>query len=206
MDAAARDLELLASWQGGDLRAGQALFARHFSDVYRFFEHKVGPDADDLTQKTFMSCVGARDRFRGQSTFRTYLFAIARNELYTYLRRRPKAEHVDFEVTSIAEVVTSVGSRMAKAREVEQLRAALEQLPAEQQLLLELHYWHDLDAAGLAEVFESNAGAIRVRLLRARKALREQMDAAAPGFLSRHGADPLSRSLSDADLDSAGGE
>jgi RNA polymerase sigma-70 factor (ECF subfamily) len=169
------DLELLERWRAGDSRAGQDLFARHFADIYRFFEFKVGAEADELSQRTFMACITARDRFRGGSTFRTYLFAIARNQLYTFLRRLPRAEHVDFEQTSIADLVPSLGSQLGRARDIERLRLALVGLPAEQQLLLELHYWHELDAEALGEVFEATPGAIRVRLLRARKALRERM-------------------------------
>lgn len=170
------DLTLLERWRRGDSRAGQELFARHFADIYRFFEHKVGADADDLAQRTFMACIDARDRFRGGSTFRTYLFAIARNQLYSYFRRMPRAEHIDFELTSIADLMPSLGSQLGRARAVERLRLALVQLPAEQQLLLELHYWHELDADALSEVFETTGGAIRVRLLRARRALRERME------------------------------
>lgn len=170
------DLTLLESWRAGDGRAGQDLFNRHFADIYRFFEYKVGADADDLAQRTFMACVDARDRFRGGSSFRTYLFAIARNQLYSFLRRLPRAEHVDFEHTSIADLVPSLTSQLGRARDIERLRLALATLPAEQQLLLELHYWHELDAEALGEVFEAAPGTIRVRLLRARRALRQRME------------------------------
>jgi RNA polymerase sigma-70 factor (ECF subfamily) len=169
------DLGLLERWRAGESQAGQDLFTRHFADIHRFFEHKVGPDADDLAQQTFTACVAGRDRFRGGSTFRTYLFAIARKQLYTYLRRLPKGEHVDFEETSIADLVPSLNSQLGRARDIEQLRVALSCLAAEQQLLLELHYWHELDAEALGEVFDATPGAIRVRLLRARNALRERM-------------------------------
>lgn len=166
---------MLQRWRDGDTQAGQDLFARHFADVYRFFQHKVDGEADELTQRTFTAAVAGRDAFRGLSTFRTYLFAIARNQLYSYLRQKPRGEHVDFDVTSIAELVTSLSSRLGRLREIERLRQALATLPAEQQLLLELHYWHDLDAAALAEVFETTGGNIRVRLVRGRSALRAAM-------------------------------
>jgi RNA polymerase sigma factor (sigma-70 family) len=198
MDA---DLVLLEQWRAGDRSAGQDLFTRHFNDIYRFFQHKVGGDADDLAQRTFLACVASRDEFRSQSSFRTYLFAIARNELYGYLRRLPRREEVDFEVTSIGEIVTSPSERMARAEQIEQLRAALRQLPAEQQLLLELHYWHDLDAAALGEVFGAAPGTVRVRLLRARRALRDSMAAAQGGSLVA-ASDPLTRALSEPDIDS----
>ena len=202
MDAVDEDLGLLERWRTGDTRAGHDLFERHFADIYRFFEHKVGPEADELAQRTFTACISAKDRFRGQSSFRSYLFAIARNQLYTYLRQLPRGEHIDFETTSIAELVTSIAGRLGRAQQIEQLRQALGALPAEQQLLLELHYWHELDAEALGEVFEANPGAIRVRLVRARRALRqrlEQLDLAALGAAGDSLAAALSRAEDDSE-------
>jgi RNA polymerase sigma factor (sigma-70 family) len=169
------DLALLEAWRAGNRRAGEDLFARHFADIYRFFEHKTADDADELAQQTFMACVAGRDSFRAQSTFRTYLFAIARNQLYSHLRRAPQRAQIDFAITSLAEIVTSLATRLGRAQQIEQLRVALSELPADDQLLLELHYWHDLDAAALGEVFEAAPGTIRVRLLRARRALLARM-------------------------------
>jgi RNA polymerase sigma-70 factor (ECF subfamily) len=85
------------------------------------------------------------------------------------------------EQTSIAEIVTSLSGRLDRASDVERLRIALSELPSQQQLLLELHYWHELGTEALAEVFETTSGAIRVRLSRARIALRERMGQIATG-------------------------
>lgn len=191
------DLVVLQRWREGDRRAGEDLCGRHFDSIYQFFQHKLPGEADDLTQQTFLACVRARDQFRGQSSFRTYLYTIARNELYMRLRRQPKAQHVDLEVSSLDELVSSPSKQLGKRQELAQIRAALQQLPVEQQVLLELHYWHDLDAADLAAMYETNAAVIRVRLMRARKALRERLgpvdDVAAA-------IDRLSRSLQEPDL------
>jgi RNA polymerase sigma factor (sigma-70 family) len=169
------DLTVLQRWRDGDARAGEDLCSRYFDEIYRFFEHKVPGEADDLTQQTFLACVKARDQFRGQSAFRTYLYAIARNELYTRLRKLSRFEHVDLETSSLHEIVSSPSKQLGKQQELAQIRAALRQLPVEQQVLLELHYWHDLDAAALAAMLDASPGAIRVRLLRARQALRERL-------------------------------
>src|SRR5262249_44829166 len=141
----------------------------------RFFEYKLANEAEDLTQETFLACLKARRPFLGHSTFRTYLFSIARNELYTRLRRTPRLEQVDLEVSSLDELVSSPSSQLRKHEQLAQIRAALRQLPVEQQVLLELHYWHELDASALAELFETNSGTLRVRLLRARRALRDRL-------------------------------
>jgi RNA polymerase sigma factor (sigma-70 family) len=192
------DLNVLQRWRDGDQRAGQELLGRHFAEIYRFFEHKLPGEADDLTQQTFLACVKARDQFRGQSTFRTYLFAIARNELYMRLRQLPKFEQVDLEVSSLDEMVSSPSKQFGKNQQLARIRAALHQLPVQQQVLLEFHYWYDLDAAALAEVFETNPRTIRVRLLRARRALRARLGGSAGVGASD---DPLSSSLHQPDLD-----
>jgi DNA-directed RNA polymerase specialized sigma24 family protein len=81
-----------------------------------------------------------------------------------------------FADISLAEVVTSLATRLGRAQQIEQLRVALSELPADDQLQLELDYWHELDSAALGEVFEASAGTIRVRLLRARRALQARMN------------------------------
>ena len=181
------DLGLLEQWRAGDQAAGQALFARHFPSVLRFFEHKCQAAADELVQKTFLACVKSRDRFEGRSTFRTYLFTVARHELYRHLRGlRRDDERLDFGVTSIGEIVTTPATRLGREQDVERLRAALRTLPAEQQLLLEMCYWHELEPAALAEIFECPPATIRTRLFRARAALRDRM-----GAMPATSTDPL---------------
>lgn len=171
------DLELLERWAAGDKAASDQLFGRYFEALYRFFEHKIDGEVDDLVQETLLGCVRGRERFRGQSSFRTYLFAIARNTLYDHWKARaPAGRDEDVENLSIASLSTSAGSRMARRQEEAQLMDALRQLPMEQQLLLELHYWEGLDAEQLAEVFGTESATSRSRLFRARAALREHLN------------------------------
>jgi RNA polymerase sigma factor (sigma-70 family) len=185
------DFALLERWRNGDQQSGEALCARYFEAIYRFFDNKMASEADDLTQQTFLACVKSRDRFRGASSFRTYLYSIARNELYMRLRKIPRLEPVDLEALSLADLGTSPSQQIDKQKEIAQLHAALRQLPVEQQVLLELRYWHDLDIPELTEIFETTTGALRVRLTRARNALRDVLGAALDGDAS----DPLSISL-----------
>lgn len=171
------DVVLLDRWRNGDESAGQTLFARHFDSIYNFFETKCESDADELTQATFLACLRAKDQFRRESSFRTYLFTIARNELYRVLRTRQRRDaKLDFELSSIAELVSTPGTRMARNQEHRRLIEALQHLPVEQQTLLELHYWEDMDISELAQIFDAPTATIRTRLHRARKALRDRME------------------------------
>ena len=89
------DKALLEAWRTGDAEAGQSLFERHFDSVYGFFETKCAPDADELVQATFLAILRAKDQFRGDSSFRTYLFTIARHELYRVLRTRNNSSRIN---------------------------------------------------------------------------------------------------------------
>jgi RNA polymerase sigma factor (sigma-70 family) len=175
------DVALLETWRQGDEAAGQRLFERHFQDIYRFFRNKCGNAVDDLVQRTFLACVQSRERFRGDSSFRTYLFGIARHELYGYLRSHAHdADRIDFGITSLGEIVTTPASRLARDQAAERLRRALTQLGIDEQLLLELSYWHDLDSTDLGQIFEVPPATIRTRLRRARLALRDKLDHDSP--------------------------
>ncbi|MBL8620652.1 MAG: sigma-70 family RNA polymerase sigma factor [Myxococcales bacterium] len=170
------DVDLLNAWRAGDAANGRLLFQKYFQALYRFFANKCD-DPDEMVQQTFLAIVKAKDQFAGRSSFRTYLYTVARHELYRHLRGLQRARNFDPALSSIADLATSAGGKLARNQQHKLLCAVLRTLPVEQQTLLELHYWDGLDATALAEVFESNAAAIRNRLHRAREKLREAMAA-----------------------------
>jgi RNA polymerase sigma-70 factor (ECF subfamily) len=174
------DCELVERWRAGDRSAGQALFVRYFDCVYRFFKTKCDGELDELVQRTFLACVQSRDQFRGDSSFRTYVYTIARHELYRHYRQRQRhGWRFEEMVTSVAELVTTPRSRIARDEAHRQLLDAFCQLPINTQTLLELHYWEDVDIAALAAIFEAPAATIRTWLHRGRRALRDVLEAGA---------------------------
>lgn len=174
------DFELLDRWREGEAAAGEQLLERHFDALCGFFESKCDRDADDLVQRTLLACVKNKDKFRKDSSFRTFLFAVARHELLHHLRSRHReGQRFDFTSISVAEIVTTPGTRLANNAERLRVVAALRQLPVDQQTLIELFYWQELDIQAISDVFEIDPGAARVRLHRARKKLRELL--ALPG-------------------------
>jgi RNA polymerase sigma factor (sigma-70 family) len=188
------DFELLDAWNGGDQQAGEALFERHFEALYVFFHSKTPEAADDLIQATFLACVQARHTFRRDAAFRTFLFAIARNQLFGHLRKTTRrGPEVEIEAQSLADLGTSP-SRCAGRREEERLlAAALRLLPLDLQLLVELYYWEHLTAGQLAVVFDVPEGTVRTRLKRARELLGVHIERAAAADLVHSTLDGLER-------------
>ncbi len=170
------DRDRLDAWRSGDEAAGQALFKRHFSGLYRFFRNKVGDDCDDLIQRTFFAALKGIDGFRGHSTFRTFLFVIARHELYRYLRERLRdRERFDPEHTTLEGLVPSPSSGAARAELELLVLTALRRVPVDMQVALELHYWEDLTTRELAETLEVPEGTIKSRIQRGRVALDKEI-------------------------------
>lgn len=167
------DRALFERWRGGDIAAGERLFERHVDSLYRFFETKCPDEADELVQSAFLACLRGREAVRHAASFRTCVFAIARNRLNDLLRDRHRGRVIDVAVSSIEDLHATQGAR---CREHPQLVAALRRLPVEQQTLLELHYLEELAIDELAEVFAAPAGTIRSRLYRARQQLREVLE------------------------------
>lgn len=166
------DEELLAAWSRGDETAGRALFERYYKLLARFFANKVGPEAPELIQQTFLRCVESRESFAGRSSFRSFLLGIARNVFFKHLRRRYQwGDRVDAEVTSLEQLAPSNTSVLARKREEQLLLAGLRRLPVEEQVLLEWYFWDDLTAPEIAEVLEIPVGTVRSRISRARDSL-----------------------------------
>ncbi|MEM7160226.1 MAG: sigma-70 family RNA polymerase sigma factor [Myxococcota bacterium] len=172
----ADDFETLDRWRAGDRKAGNELLQRHFDSLYRFFRNKVDSGVDDLIQRSFLACIESKDKFRKQASFRTYLFTVARHELYRHFRRNRRASETDdIGEMSVLDLGTSPSNVAAKRQEQKLLLRALRGIPLDLQLAVELFYWEGLSTAEIAEILEVPQGTAKSRLRRAREALEVQM-------------------------------
>lgn len=172
---ATTDDALLRAWRDGNKDAAARLIERHFDELYRFFVSKVGDEAEDLVQQTFLGCLERcheRDAIR---TFRAFLFGVARHRLIDHFRRRGSA-HLDAAITSLADAGTSPSQRVARNREERLVLEALRRIPLDSQLVLELFYWQSFTGRELAGVLGIPEGTARGRLRSARKQLTEQVE------------------------------
>lgn len=168
------DLELLEAWRAGDGTAGNALFKRHLRRLYSFFSTKTDGPVEDLIQETFLGCVKGRDRFEGKSSFRTYLFAIARNVLYQHYGSRDRSP--DFTTASAVDLGASPSSALAERGDRALLLGALRTIPLEFQVTLELAYWEALKGHEIAEVLGISPHTVRSRMTRGRAMVRERLE------------------------------
>lgn len=164
--SAPSDSDLLTAWTQGDATAFEELARRHYVSIRRFFDLRLPAAADDLTQQTFLGALEAAARFRGDASFRTFLFAIAHKQLLRRLRDRPTLERF-----GVDEAPTSLSMVAVRQQEHQFLLMALAQLPLELQLVIELYYWENLKTAEIGEVLTLNPSTVAGRLARARELL-----------------------------------
>ena len=170
------DGELLRAWGAGDRAAGEELLARHFEAVVRFFQNKIDRDHDDLIQETFLGCLESRASFRGDGSFRAFLFGVAHNVLGKHLRRRYREPAgLDFAHVSLAEFGDSPSLVIAADRQQQMMLQALRRIPLDHQVALELHYWEAMTAAEIGETLHVPVGTAKTRLRRAKQLLAAEL-------------------------------
>lgn len=172
------DLELLERWRGGDARAADALTRRHLESMRQFFRSKVRPDdVDDLVQQVWLALGETQERAAAaiRGSFRGYLFGIARHVLFGHIRTKHRAAAVDPIASSLAALDPSLSQAVGQQLEARRMMLALQQLPVDTQVLLEMRYFHALSTAELAATYSVPAGTIKSRLSQARKLLDAAM-------------------------------
>lgn len=170
------DEELLDAWRAGDKAAGERLFDRYFRALRRFFANKAPEGIDDLMQSVFLGLLEAPDRYRGDGSFRSYVFGVAYNVLRNHYRARDRAAaRLDFGVTSIYDLAAGPSVILVEREQASLLLQALRRIPVDHQVLLELYFWEPLSAPEIASVLDIPVGTVRTRIRRAKTLLETEL-------------------------------
>lgn len=172
------DLQLLRSWEAGDRRAGEKLYDRYFDIVYRFFRSKVPEHTQDLTQATMEALLQSSARFAATGSFRSFVLGIAYNVFRQHLRHRVRDRgRLTAQESSCEDLGLGPFEMVSGSQEQKLLVKALRRIPIEHQIVIELHYWEEMNSREIGAVLGVPASTVRDRRQRARMLLRRQLDA-----------------------------
>lgn len=159
--------------RGGRTVALATLFERHHTRVYGYCLRMTGnrAAAEDLVQDVFMKMLKYKATFKDDSELVPWMFGIARNACLGHLRRRaldraPAAAHAE-------QAAEPAGEELHDDRQSELVRRALLRLPAERREVLVLSRYEYKSYDEIARVLDCSVGAVKVRVHRAMKQLRE---------------------------------
>ncbi len=164
-----------------DPRAFAPLYDRYAVAIYRFCYRKVGdPDvANDLTAQIFVKAIERLDRYgpRAGATFRSWLFAIARNTVTDRWRRHRPTQPLDPVAHTLIDRDPGPEQQAIDADNLAHLSATLDALPDKQRAIVELRL-AGLTTAEIMAALNMSEPAVKFAQHRAYRHLRELM---APG-------------------------
>jgi RNA polymerase sigma-70 factor, ECF subfamily len=178
-----RDLALAARVRRGDQSAFAELYRLYHRRVLAFACKRLGDscEAEDVAQDVFLGLFRSIDRYEGRSSLLTWIFGIAHHEVCNRFRRR-SVEAVAFgdeahEVAAAAPAAAPAADEVIDASRV--LRRCAETLersvsPAQCKIFA-LRYGEARSVEAIAHETGRSAGAVRIGLLRSRRALDTQV-------------------------------
>jgi RNA polymerase sigma-70 factor (ECF subfamily) len=169
-----RDGELIAQWKAGDQRAATELVQRHAQALARFAVSAGARDGiDDLVQDTFVRAFGSLDGFRGDSSFRTWLFSIERRLLMDRRRaERRRPQGLDISESDVATEFDALDDMVADEA-MARVRDAINRLTPTQREVFVLRVMEGLSYREVAKVVSTTEGAARVHYHNAMRAIKE---------------------------------
>ena len=165
-----------------------ALYRRYIAPVYSYAYYELGDHhaAEDATEKTFLSALTSLSRFEdrarpadgeGASTFKVWLFQIARNVVANERRasRRRRTEPLD--AAAIVSDPLDVERDAARRDEAASAWGAVGRLPEDRRRAIVLRFVDELSTAEIAGVLGRSEGAVRVLIHRALRSVARDLEA-----------------------------
>jgi RNA polymerase sigma-70 factor, ECF subfamily len=179
-----QDLELMLRVRRGDTESFDALLARYRSPLVNFFLRMVRDHAlaEDLAQEAFLRVYQARERWKPDAKFSTWLYRIATNLALNAIRDRKgtvaRDEGAEGEdpMERVADPKPGVVEQMMESDRVQMIREAVDGLPENQRAAVILHKYQEVDYRQIAEVLGVSESAVKSLLFRAYETLRARLE------------------------------
>ncbi len=187
-------------WIATDPEIFEAFYREHVEVIQGFLARRVGDreHAADLTAEVFLAAIGASHRYRSaRGAPKTWLYGIARTVVVICRRRIAREVARDERLRASAlldeDDALRMDARLNAAAQSRRLYAATDRLPDAEQAVLELVALDELSVVEAAAAARVRPLIARLRLLRARRKLRAELEAAATPQTPKRGSTIVNR-------------
>ena len=167
------ELDLIFQAQAGDTAALGELYERYIGQIYRWHFRQTNQNresAEDLTQDTFLAAARSLPKFRHQSSFKNWLYAIAKRQLSKWIRAKySSADILHLETTIITPAAISPAGQALKSSQLEQVFNLLSRRESD---VLRCRYLQNLSVQETANELELSTTNVKVISHRALKKLK----------------------------------
>jgi RNA polymerase sigma-70 factor, ECF subfamily len=154
-----------------------ALYRKYLAQVYNFAVYELGDhhEAEDATERTFLSALAGLTRFEERarpedgpeaSTFRIWLFQIARNVVAERRRGRRRRPEAPLEIVSEAPDPTDLEETVMRRELATAAWGAVDRLTGDRRRAVVLRFVHEMTTAEIASILGRSEGAVRVLIHR----------------------------------------
>jgi len=153
----------------------EEIYNNYFKDVY-YFAYSLSKDinvAEDITSETFIKAIKSIDRFEGKCDIKVWLFQIAKNTYYTYLRKHKNL--LDLDSVPEKEDDFDVEKSVILSEESTKIQEILRHLPDSYREVFTLRFFGELSFKQIGTLFGKTENWACVTYHRARNKIREEM-------------------------------
>ena len=182
MTAERTDEALMLAYAHGDVIAFEQLYKRHRGTLYRFLLRglKNRADADELFQETWSRAIGARERYRADAKFTTWLLQIAHNLVIDRFRRsRPMASAAETDAV-FRELDAPEDEQpervLSEFEQRRKLQLALEDMPEDQRVAFLLRVENGMGLDEIGDITGVGRETVKSRLRYALARIRARFD------------------------------
>lgn len=159
-----KDSEYIETLQRDPEKGFRMLMAQFREPIYWHIRRLVihHDDAMDATQETFINVFRSVGKFRGDCTFRAWIYRIATNKAINLLRKR-RSEFLSIDDEECSEVRRITAEEYVDFTDLEavKLQNAILSLPPKQQMAFNMRYYDEMDYGEIAEVVGSSASSVK---------------------------------------------
>lgn len=136
-------------------------------------DHQI---AEDILQDVFLKVFVHREQFRGQSSYKTYLYRITINRCYDYLRSAAyKKNRLLTTLNNIMKSTNNTEESVMRNSENYQIGEEILSLPLKDREVIILYYYKELSLDEIANLMECSINTVKTRLFRARLKLKNKL-------------------------------
>lgn len=180
MVPADEDIKLMMAFKEGILTAFESLLEKHkkpvLNYVYRFINDKT--EAEDITQEVFLRVYKARETYKPEAKFSTWLYRIATNLCIDY-KRKLKSDALGYLKTDSdlkANTSPDLTDANVEQKQTEEIvRTSLSSLQETQQAALTLKVYENKSYGEIAQILSCSLKAVESLIFRARQNLKEKL-------------------------------
>ncbi len=171
--------KLIEQAKAGLREAFETLMNRYRKEVYRLSYRLTGNhhDADDIAQNTFIKAYLSLKKFKGKSSFKTWIYMIALNTAKSFHAKANKERKRELPILGEIRADNTEGKRTEEGlykRNI--IERALKSMPARQKEVLILKFFHGMKHVEIARTLRISPGAAKANLFHALRFLKDKIE------------------------------